>query len=368
MSERIRNVAVGITVVVALLLLAVMILIFTTLPAAFQGGYPVPMLSDSTHDVEPGLPVHFAGLRVGYVRDIRYTDPHDPTRGVTLTVRIDRAIRLPGNTAAYIYTKGFVGSAYVELKASGPAHTDPRTGKPLAYLPTDGSVALQVVHEGGGLIPDELKSAIEDLRSGFKDLGTLARNLNDLLVPPPPAAAPPEGNAPATASAPAPPAADLRATLAKLGKALDGLAVMAGDPQNQANLKTSLANLAQVSGQAAELMQSLKATLAQAGDTLRKADAAVGTVTTMATKAGGTLDELAPKLMDGMDKLATLLTALNRVAGKLETADGTAGKLLNDPKLYNTLLEIASQLTSLVKEFRVLTETWEKNGVGIKLK
>jgi ABC-type transporter Mla subunit MlaD len=305
-------------------------------------------------------------MRIGYIRDISFTDSADPTKGVTFTARIDRKIRLPGNANAYIFTKGFVGSAYIEIKAAGPARTDPRTGKPLDFFPTDGSIPLTVAHLGSGLIPDEMMTALDDLRSGFKDLGALARNLNELLAPPASATAPAEGNAPTTATAPAGP--DVRSMLAKLGKTLDGLSVMVGDTENQANLKTSLANLAKVSAQGAEVMEALKGTLAQAMGTLEKADSAIQTTTQIVEKAGGSFDRLSAKLMDDADKLAVLMTGLTKIVGKLETSEGTAGKLINDPKLYNNLLEITGQLTGLMKEFKVLVESWEKSGVGIKLR
>ncbi len=358
MNERARNLAVGITVLVSLVMLGVMIAIFTTLPAAFRGGYPVRMLSASTYDIEAGYPVHFAGVRIGHVREVGFTDAADPNGGVTILARVDRDVRLPGNVDAYVTSKGFVGSAWIEIKPDGPPRTDPRTGRPLAQLPRDGSVPLRLTHLGSNMIPDELKGAIEDLRSGFKDLGALAKNLNGLLAP----------GAAAGAPSTAPAAPDAREMLAKLDKTLDGLAAIVGDPENQANIKATLANLSKVSAQAPELADFLKATLAQARATLEKTDAALQTTSAAVDKASANLDRIWPKLMDDADKLATLLTALNRIASKLETAEGSAGKLLNDPKLYNNLLEITSQLTSLTKEFRVLVETWEKSGVGIKLK
>ncbi|HUT60089.1 MAG TPA: MlaD family protein [Phycisphaerae bacterium] len=351
MSERTRNLAVGLTVLVALAMLAGMITLFTVVPAMFKGGYIVHMLSDTTHELQAGFPVHFAGMRVGYISDVSFTDPTDPTKGVMFTAKIDRQIRLPGNTNVYVFTKGFVGSPYIELKSVGPAHVDPRTGKPLEFLPTDGSVPLRVIHLGSGMIPDELKDALQELRTGFAELGKLAKNLNDLLAPPPPATGPSDANAPAPTQPAAP---DLRTTLAKLTQAMDGMAEMFGDKQNQANLKAALANLAKASEGAPELMDSLKSAVADARKTF--------------DKAGGDFDHLTAKLMDSADKLAVLMTSLNKVAHKLQSSEGSAGKLLNDPKLYNNLLEVTVQLNGLLKEFRVLVQQWQERGMGVKLK
>jgi phospholipid/cholesterol/gamma-HCH transport system substrate-binding protein len=365
MSERTRNIAVGLTVLVAILLVIGMIVIFTTLPAVFRGGYPIRLLSDSRNGIEAGYPVNFAGVPIGYVQVIRFTDPSDPSKGVTITARIDRNIRLPGNTNAYILTTGFVGSPYIDLKASGPARSDPRTGKPLAYLPTDDSVPLQIMQVTSGLIPEDVMASLQEIRLSFREVGLLAKNVNDMLGLP--TTAPAAGNA-ASAPTTAPAGTDGRALLAKLAKTLDGVNAMVGDTDNQANLKTTLANLAKISAQGPELMESLKETLAQARGTLQKADGAIQTVSVTVDKAGGSVDKLTVKLLDTVDKLSVLLTSLGGVVAKIESSEGTAGKLLNDPKLYNNLLEITSQITGLTKEFRALLESWEKSGVGIKLK
>lgn len=365
MSQRARNIAVGVTVLVALGMVGAMILLFTVLPAVFQGGYPIRMQADSKYGMEPGLPIHFANMKVGTITDVQFTDPADLTKGVTFTALVDKKIRLPGNVNVHVSTVGFVGSPYIELTATGPALLDPKTGRPLAYLPTDGSIALQVTHMGSDMIPNELKQTLEDIRSGFKDLGSMARTLNTILAPDSAASGPADPN---TVPPPGSPAAEARTMLSKLGRALDGLVVIVGDPNNQANIKESLANLAQVSRQGVELMGTLKGALEQAQKTLEKADGAIAKVSGTVDKAGQSFDQLSVKLMGSADQLAVLLGSLNRIASRLETSEGTAGKLLNDPKLYNNLLEITNQLTSLMKEFRVLVETWEKSGVGIKLK
>ena len=74
----------------------------------------------------------------------------------------------------------------------------------------------------------------------------------------------------------------------------------------------------------------------------------------------------AGKLIESADELSVLLATLNKAAAKIESGKGTAGKLLNDPKLYNTLLEVGDQMTRLLKEFRQLVEKWKTSGLGIR--
>ncbi len=350
MGERARNVAVGLTVMVAIGILIGMVMLFTVVPAMFQSGYTIKIKAPATMDVQSGMAVNFAGLRVGYISDVRFVDETDPTRGVAITAIIEKKIRLPGNTRVAVSNKGLVGSAYINLLADGPARIDPRTGKPLAELPRDGSVELEAVATGSDVIPPDLKLALEDIRGGFHELGKLARTLNEVIAEPAPSGA-----------AATQPSRDIRSMLARVSILTDGLANIFGDPNTQADIKGTMANLAKASADAPELVKSIKSFVDDARKTL-------ATVNTIAEKAGPDLEQLTKKLLDDADRLAVLMTSLNRITAKLEGSDGTAGLMLNDPKLYNNLLEITTQVNGLMKEFRVLVETWEKSGVGIKLK
>ena len=50
--------------------------------------------------------------------------------------------------------------------------------------------------------------------------------------------------------------------------------------------------------------------------------------------------------------LKTTTAKLNSVLAKLETSDGTAGKLLNDPALYNDLRALLNRVDSLTLDFK----------------
>jgi len=358
MKETSRNVAVGLTVLVALGLLAAMILIFAGLPQAFQGGYVITMLSQATYDVHDGDSVYLSGIRVGRITDIRFTHPNDPGGGVTFVARIEADINVPANAKAIVFTKGFTGSAYLELQAEGLLPVDPQTGKPVKYLPTDDSAVVSVVRREGGLIPDEL-------REGLDKLSRLADTLNRML-------AAEEGSVPTSPmempTRPATMPGGFRGALARLNRTLDALHAVLGDVENQSNLKTSLANLARATSSAADTMESLQAFAAEG----RRAAAAAGEtlqdVRQTSTTARQRVDELAVKLIEDAEKISAFLTTLNQAAAKIDSGEGTAGKLLNDPKLYNDLVEATRQMAELLKEFRTLLDGWKQSGVPLKLK
>lgn len=367
MKEHTRNLAVGLTVLVALAMLGGMILIFTVLPSAFRGGYPIVMQAATTHDIHAGDAIHMAGMRVGQITEVRFADPREPGKGVRITGRIDKGIRLPGNTVAVVFTKGFSGQAYVALVAEGPRQTDPATGEPIEFLPTDGSILLPVVHKGAAMIPDEAREALASLSdsfAAFTEIGELARSLNEAIAP-----APPTATQPATGRAAATPAqAGLKGAIENLNRSLDGLSAIVADPQNQENIKVSLSNLARTTAQATEAMEALKDFAAEAREAAAQMTKTVKSVMGTADLAGKRFDQAAGKLIESADELSVLLATLNKAAAKIESGEGTAGKLLNDPKLYNTLLEVGDQMTRVLKEFRQLVEKWKTSGLGIRVK
>ncbi len=343
MKERTRNISIGLTVIIALCCLAGMIMLFTGLPWLAQPGYVLYIKADTTYDSHVNDTIHMSGMRIGRISNIEFSDPDNPGGGVVFTVRVQKNYKLPGNTKAYFFTRGLIGSAYVEMKSVGDPVISLETNQPIEFYPQDGSVIMPAVHVGSGAIPKELADAI-------KGLSKLAENLNELIAPP----APKDGEG---ATAPSTASTGLRGTMAKLDKALEGLAIVLGDQENQANLKTSLANMSEATAAATQAMNSL-------ADFAEKASKTAAT----AEETADDFSQLARKLMKDAEGISMLMSTINRMATKVEAGEGTAGKLLNDPELYNSMLNATDQLAALMVELRQLIEKWRAEGVDLKLK
>lgn len=361
MSEYARNVAVGITVLAALAMLAGMILLFAGLPQAFQRGYTVRIRSDSTHEIKEGDPVHLSGMRVGRIVDIGFTDPDDPVAGITLTARVEPGTNVPANAKAFIYTRGFVGTPYVAFQPDGPLPTDPETGEPMKYLPTDRVATIEAVHKGTGLLPDELRPALEGL-------ATLTENLNRLIAPPEKEGPPTPGTAPTTGTTTQPTPPGLRGTLAKINRTLDALYTVLGDAENQRNIGESLANIRRAAQAATDAMESMESFAAEARQAAASARRTMDDLRESSNAARQRMEDVSARLIDSAEKISALMSTINKAAAKIESGEGTAGRLVNDPELYNNLLEATREMSRLVKEFRTLVETWKETGVQIKVK
>lgn len=362
MKEHSRNLAVGVTVIVALLMLAGMVLLFTGFPEMFQRGRVIRMNFPDTADVHAGDWIHLRGMRVGKITDIGFVDG-DPRKGVQFVGRIDPGVRIPADVVPRVYTRGFVGGAYLALAAGGSQRFDPATGEKLLFLPEDWSEPLEGVREETGMFPKELTE-------GLRGLTRLAENITELIAPSSPTTTPATGPAatqPATE-------AGLQGMLAKLGRVLDALDAVLGDAENQANIRKAMGSLAETTAKTSEAMDALKgfageATKAsrQAATTFAKASEAAEKFATLADRTDGRIEQLTDKFIEDAEKLSAVLTTINRLATKIESGKGTAGQLINDPKLYGSFLEATEQMGLLMKEFRGLIEQWKQHGVPLKI-
>ncbi|MFP4140026.1 MAG: MlaD family protein [Planctomycetota bacterium] len=375
MKEKSRNVAVGMTVIGGLIVLAAMIFMFAKLPEQFAGGYNLLVRMNSTGGASEGDFVNYRGMRVGRVTDVSFTDPKDLQKGITVTLRIESQYRLPDNVNVY-FTRTMMGGTYIEIYPDGPQRVDPETGEPLEHLPTDKPITIEGYERSDNPV-DQFKPILEsfagiaeDLKPTMASISQLAQNLNNVLAP-----APTDGNAPTTAPADGnAPARDgglpggLAGTAQRLNRTLDAIYMVMGDMENQKNLRDGLANLSDASSRMSEAMDELKTLAGDARKTVTAAEGSFTEISRTATAARTDFAKVTQRVVSGADDLSKVMTTINKVVAKIDEGEGSAGKLVNDPKLYNELVGAVGQMKSLMKDLRALTETWKKTGMQVKLK
>jgi phospholipid/cholesterol/gamma-HCH transport system substrate-binding protein len=124
---------------------------------------------------------------------------------------------------------------------------------------------------------------------------------------------------------------------------VSNLNTVVGDQQNQENFRQTLAHL--------------KDATAQADQTLKQIEAF--------SKAGS---KSADQLTDSLAKLSGSISELELVLHKINDGQGTAGRLVNDASLYESLVESSKDLDSLIVEMKLFTAKAREGGVPIKLK
>ena len=347
MTERRRNLAVGVTVLAALCALGYMILLFGRVPSFARGGYKLTIDFPSAANLHVGAEVHLNGIPIGRVTKVRLRT--DPRAGVQVACRIDADASIPDDSLVAIAHRGLGGTAYVTLAARRPA--DLKT--PVRPLATDGTARLRGTISPGGILAGQGGDQLKKIAEGLGSFARLADNLNRLIEPP---TADPNG--PST----------LGETLNKLNRVLDSLSAITADADNQQNIRDALANLRQVTQRGVETMDQLGQFAAEARKSLEGVDAGVAAATDLARETQRHIDTLATRLIADADELGRLLSSLNRAAAKLDSGDGAAAKFLNDPKLYNNLLESTRQLGRTLAEMQAAVKTWREGGLRVKFK
>lgn len=138
----------------------------------------------------------------------------------------------------------------------------------------------------------------------------------------------------------------------KLENLVDSIAALAhnmneviGDSDNQANIKQTLENVAAATAQARQTLASIQ----NFSDT--------GTEK---------LDVLGQKVGDAVDQLERALSQMRQLIAKIDSGDGTAGKLVNDGRLYENLLESSRELDLMLEQLKHWAADAREKGIRIK--
>lgn len=130
------------------------------------------------------------------------------------------------------------------------------------------------------------------------------------------------------------------------------------DPATRQHLQSSVANLAAATKQLNELLDTQKGPLAS---TLKNVSSITGnlreqndSINKVISNAGMLTQKLAAlDLEKTMAKIQSTLDNLNNTLQQINSGQGTAGKLVNDPKLYQNLNSTANSLNILLQDLRL---------------
>jgi ABC-type transporter Mla subunit MlaD len=83
--------------------------------------------------------------------------------------------------------------------------------------------------------------------------------------------------------------------------------------------------------------------------------------------SGKRIDDLSKDLGQRLTQIAGILERFQSVADKIDKGNGAAGQFVNDPRLYESLVDTSRELNETVKTFKRLADQWEHEGVSLKL-
>jgi phospholipid/cholesterol/gamma-HCH transport system substrate-binding protein len=329
-----KNVLVGGTMIVALALLAVMILLFGEAPVRLfsTAQMQVKFVADSADGITNGSPILYLGVNVGQVRSVDLL-PNQP--GVTILGTVAQGRAIPANVEGVVRSTLIGGNASLSLETIGGA-------APQGKLETNATIHTHV--GGTNLLPREFAELAKQLTELSRRLQTTVDDWNNSKL---------VSKLAATVDT-------TQKTITKIGETSDELRKLLADGQLRGDLKDTLANFKAVSENSKSIAKNLEKLSLDLQKTNASADATI-------TKAGTRIDELSKQVGGRLDQVAGVLERFQSMANKIDKGEGSAGKFINDPKLYEALVDTSQELNLTVKDLRRLIEQWEQEGVSLKL-
>ena len=128
-----------------------------------------------------------------------------------------------------------------------------------------------------------------------------------------------------------------------------------GDEENRRNVKLALANFVKATEQADETFKSIQA-FSDRGQSAM--DDTFQLMQDFSDKGQNAMDDVSEQLSETLKELRVTLTAINE-------GGGTAGKLINDPTLYDNLLNASQELQLAVAQLKHLAADAREKGIKI---
>jgi ABC-type transporter Mla subunit MlaD len=349
-----KNLFVGITVLVALILLGWMILRFSDAPFRLFAKDQMPVLFEAAtaEGVSEGTPVYYLGVNVGRVARVARTPD---LKGVEIHGLLDPPI--PANVEGRIRTQIFGGAAAISLvlvpvsgpeppegtdpaprAATGPV-TQPSPVQPYSSLAPN--ARIRAVFVGLDILPKEYSDLSMELR-------LTAIQFRESRVIPKMAAA----------------VDTFTTNMDKAGQLIENLNKVVDNEQSRRNIEEAIANFKKTSETATRIAANFEK-LSTKADT--RLDELANSGQKLLSTTEKRIDETASQLADRLAQVARILDNVQSLTQKVNEGQGTAAMLLNDPVLYENLLDTSRQLNITISTLKRVLDQWEQEGVPFKL-
>jgi len=339
MKERTRNALIGFFVLGGLVCLGVMVVKFGESRGFFGKRYVVDARFDRIVGVREGTDVNLAGVWAGSVLKIDLVNRFNPSEGVIVSMEIGKEFSVPLDWVATVITP-LMGQSAINIIPPD---------KPIEPLPQDGTAVIT------GIVKNPLETIVDpELMATLKTTTAQVGKLAEALTPAAQAVTgllerrtieqveSPEAETKEMT-------ANLYTAVERLHNVLKHFDDVLGDPEVQTNFKETLANLKTGS-------ENAKIAIAAFGKFSEEAQK-------LTSDTHDAVNDLSKKMIDNADKLSRLLDQFVSAGQDLAEGEGTIGKLLRDPKLYDALMLTTERLGTAAAEMQVFIKQWQDKGL-----
>lgn len=334
MDDRILQFRVGMLVIATLLITFSLVIYFGEMLTFGPGKYQIHVTLSEAPGVSSGTLVRKHGIMIGRVDKIRFDD-----EDVTLTVSIQNRFELTTNEICRIGTANFFGDPVLEfvrrekqvLNPDVIQHGDFLRGE-VTDNPLKTLLNLQKVIVG---LEDDATVALSSVSAAGTEVSTLARNINSII-----------GNRGEEVDS-------LLNNAVQMMRSIDKSARTFRDIVSAPELLNGLRDTTQ---QVPELLSRLGTTLE---GLQRLTNTAARNLENM-EQLTGPLAERGPVIVNQIDEdlqlLDDVLKELVHLGENINHGQGTVGKLLNDPELYDRLNRTVGNIEQLTHKLQPIVE------------
>lgn len=333
MNDRIRDIAIGVAAIAAIIATATLLLSFGAFRGAMQSNYPATVRLDRAGGLRYGSQITLDGVPIGLIQDValEMTQPQP----VKISCAIDEWARIPVNNEVVVETALIGGGTILAFRSTGEAT------ERLIYEPEELPIFIGNYSDVRDTISALLDSRMGPILDSFDSFGQLAitykevgERVNSLL-----AEGPESEESIRTA------VVRINGVLLDARNALQLASNWLEDPQMQEDARTAIfkANL---------LIERATETIGKAGelaDVLKDESSAVGS-----------------SLVATADAIDLTLLDLRSMLRKAVNGPGTVSRLLGDPALYEDMQDSVQRLESTLAAIQSLIDAIEKEGLTVE--
>ena len=326
MNDRMMQFRVGVVVLATAIIAGILIVLFGDLPSLVQATYPLKMSFADARGVSNGTPVRKNGILVGRVADVEL----DEKGGVSVVADIDSYVPIYKDEQPRIATT-LLGDAEIQLV---PGRIVPPRQRVAPEEVLVGAVSRDPFEVFATLEP-KLGSALESLTEASESVTKLSANLDRLLL----------GEDDTFSKM----VQKTEKALDAFSLAMDNINDVMGDANARAKLKETLNGLP-------EVMNDLRTTVQGIGTTVDTADRNLRNLEGLTRPLGERGEGMVAQVDKTIGRLDEVLQQAAFFTRALNESEGTLGKLVRDPKVYDDLAQAAANVNNLTKELRPIVD------------
>ncbi|NBW97596.1 MAG: MCE family protein [Planctomycetia bacterium] len=326
MNDRVMQFRVGVMVLATAIIAGILVVLFGDLPSLVQATYPLKMDFADARGVSQGTPVRKNGILVGRVASVTLNE----RGGVSVVADIDSYVPVYRDEQPRI-SGTLLGDAEISLV---PGRIVPPRQRLAREEVLTGAVSRDPFEVFATLEP-KFGATLDSLAEASESVTRLSKNFDRMFL----------GEDDKFEKL----VRKTETALDAFGIAMNNINEVMGDPRAREKMKAAIEALPEVLADLRSTVQGIGKTVDTADRNLRNLEGLTKPLGDRGEQMVAQVDRTISRLDETLQQAALFTKALNE-------SQGTLGKLVRDPQVYNDLAQAAQNVSKLTKDLRPIVD------------